>query len=55
MTVETTPCLKVGAALRAAVGGAADIRMRFVVLHKDGSVTKVSITAETINIYISKQ
>lgn len=45
MTVKASACFEVGAALAATVSGAADIGMRLVVLHKNGCIPKVAITA----------
>lgn len=45
MTVKTSACIEVGAALAAGVSGAADVGVRLVVLHKNGCITEVAITA----------
>lgn len=45
MPIKASTCLEVGTALAAAVCGAADIGVRLVVLHKNSSITEVTITA----------
>lgn len=45
MPVKTSACLEVGAALAAAISGAADVGVRLVVLHKNSCIPEVTITA----------
>lgn len=45
MTVKASTCIEVGIALAAGVSGAADVGVRLVVLHKNGCITEVAITA----------
>lgn len=45
MTVKASTCIEVGIALAAGVSGAADVGVRLIVLHKNGSITEVAITA----------
>lgn len=45
MTVKASTCIEVGIALAAGVSSAADVGVRLVVLHKNGCITEVAITA----------
>lgn len=45
MTVKASTCIEVGIALAAGVSGAADVGVRLIVLHKNGCITEVAITA----------
>lgn len=53
MTVKASTCIEVGIALTAGVSSAADVGVRLIVLHKNGCITEVAITAAS-GLRISK-